>query len=120
MVVTFQLIMLKYFNNVGMNRVFPIADPHLGRLLRLDLCRVWKCFHVDVDVGLVGVLELAGNVGTRGHDLKLSVPICRSEMGRRIFGTLFLPVWWRLRVLNHSSVVWIYFWVTSCLVIAKN
>ena len=64
-----------------------------GRLLRLDLCKVWKCFHADVDVGLVGVLELARDVGTRGHGLKLSVPICRSEMGRRIFGSRVVRVW---------------------------
>ena len=64
-----------------------------GRLLRLDMCKVWKCFHADVDVGLVGVLELARDVGTRGHGLKLSVPICRSEMGRRIFGSRVVGVW---------------------------
>ena len=26
-----------------------------GRLLRLNLCTLWKCFHTDVDVRLIGV-----------------------------------------------------------------
>ena len=77
-----------------------------GRLLRLDLCKVWKCFHADVDVGLIGVLELASEVGTRGHGLKLSVPICRSEIGRKIFGSRVVRVWNSLpsSVVEASSV----------------
>ena len=70
------------------------------------MCKVWKCFHADVDVGLVGVLELARDVGTRGHGLKLSVPICRSEMGRRIFGSRVVGVWISLpaSVMEASSI----------------
>ena len=70
------------------------------------MCKVWKCFHADVDVGLVGVLELVRNVGTRGHGLKLSVPICRSEMGRRIFGSIMVGVWNSLpaSVVEASSI----------------
>ena len=75
-----------------------------GRLLRLDLYKVWKFFHADVD--LIGVLELARDLGTRGHGLKLSVPICRSEMGRRIFGSRVVRVWNSLpfSVVEASSI----------------
>ena len=64
-----------------------------GRLLRLDLIKVWKCFHAETDIGLIRVLELATNVGTRGHDFKLSIPVCRSELGRRTFGARVVRAW---------------------------
>ena len=40
------------------------------------------------------VLVLATNVGTstRGHDFKLSIPVCRSEV-RRTFGARVVRVW---------------------------
>ena len=64
-----------------------------GRLLRLDLIKVWKCFNAETDVGLINVLELATNVGTRGHNFKISIPVCRSELGRRTFGARVVRVW---------------------------
>ena len=64
-----------------------------GRFLRLDLVKVWKCFHAENDIGLINVLELASTVGTRGHSSKLSIPVCRSELGRRIFGARMVRVW---------------------------
>ena len=74
------------------------------------------------------VFWMARVVGTRGHNLKLSVPICRSEMGRRIFGSQprVVRVWNSLpsSEVEASSVEsyknWIYFWVMSCLVITEN
>ena len=64
-----------------------------GRFLRLDLVKVWKCFHAEIDIGLLNVLELATNVGTRGHSFKLSIPVCRSELGRRTFGARVVRAW---------------------------
>ena len=64
-----------------------------GRLLRLDLIKVWKCFNAETDIGLINVLKLATNVGTRGHNFKLSIPVCRSELGRRTFGARVVRVW---------------------------
>ena len=64
-----------------------------GRLLRMDLIKVWKCFHMEVDLGLSGVFELARDVGTRGHAYKLSIPVCRSELGRRTFGVRVVRKW---------------------------
>ena len=67
-----------------------------GRLLRSDLTKVWKCFHQEEDSGLLGVVELANNVGTRGNVFKLAVPITRSEMGRRKFGARVVFEWNKL------------------------
>ena len=54
-----------------------------------------------VDVGLNGVIELAKDMGTRGHNFKLAIPVCHSDMGRRKFGVRVVTHW------NHlpSSVI---------------
>ena len=57
-----------------------------GRMLRVELVKVWKCFHAGVDLGLAEILERAQYAGTRGHEYKLAVPVSRSEVGRRRFG----------------------------------
>lgn len=77
-----------------------------GRLLRIDLIKVWKCFHPVVDLGLVGMFELARNVGTRGHRYKLAVPVCRSEVGRRTFAVRVVGAWNALpsRVVEAGNV----------------
>ena len=93
-----------------------------GRLFRLDLSKVWKCFHADVDVGLI-VLELSRDVDARCHEFMIS-NFQSQSVGRKWIreslgiewlgsGTLFLPVCWKLLVLNHSSMDWIYLWVMS-------
>ena len=64
-----------------------------GRLLRADLIKVWKIFHSEVDVGLMTILERQFHGATRGHQLKLSVPVCRSELRRRFFGVRVVPLW---------------------------
>ena len=56
-----------------------------GRWLRIDLVMVWKSFHLDVDLGLESLFEVAGDVGTRGHRFKLAIPVCRSEVRKRSF-----------------------------------
>ena len=62
-----------------------------GRLLRLDVVKIWKSFYSDV--GLSEVFEMARSVGNRGHSLKMSVPVCRSEMRRRTFGVMRVFLW---------------------------
>ena len=64
-----------------------------GRLLRLDLIKIWKCFHPRVDVGLLSLFEHAGGGITRGHRYKLSIPICRTEIWRRMLGVRCVTVW---------------------------
>ena len=51
-----------------------------GRMLRTDLIKVWKAFNGVTDVGLSGLLERRFHESTRGHSLKLSIPLCRSEV----------------------------------------
>ena len=64
-----------------------------GRMLRADLIKVWKIFHMDLDDRMVELFELAFEQRTRGHGFKLSVPVCRSEMGRRTFGVRCVGEW---------------------------
>ena len=65
-----------------------------GRFLRQDLIKVWKAFHMEPDVGLRGIFERAnGEVNTRGHSWKLSVPVCRSEARRRSLAVRCVGAW---------------------------
>ena len=49
--------------------------------------KVWKCFHMEVDMGLSGLLfKITRDVGIRGHAYKLTIPVYRSELGRRALG----------------------------------
>ena len=78
-----------------------------GRLLRIDLVKVWKCFHSEVEVGLGDLFERARSERTRGHRYKLSIPVCRSEMRRRGFGVRCVETWNSLPVslVDVSDVV---------------
>ena len=73
---------------IGLSYVSRLKEVGLysvcGRLLRLDVVKIWKSFYSDV--GLSEVFEMAMFVDTRGHYLKMSVPVCRYEMRRRAFG----------------------------------
>ena len=55
----------------------------------MDLIKVWKCFYMEVDLELSVVFEIARDVGTRGHACKLSIPVCRSELGRKTLGSVW-------------------------------
>ena len=77
-----------------------------GTLLRIDLVMVWTSFHLDVDLGLESLFEVARDVGTRGHRFKLAIPVCRSEVRRRFFVVRVVSVWSSLpsRVVEVGSV----------------
>ena len=64
-----------------------------GRLLRNDLVKIWMCFHGAIGAGMIELFELARDRRTRGHEFKLSVPICRTELGRRTYGVRVVQVW---------------------------
>ena len=64
-----------------------------GRLLRADLLKVWKIFHRNLDERLVGLFEMARERRTRGHQFKMSIPICRTEVKRRSFGVRCVEEW---------------------------
>ena len=63
-----------------------------GRLLRLDLIKVWKALHDEEGVGLRGMFEFSGRI-SRGHNLRLSVPVCRTEVRRRLLAVRRVAVW---------------------------
>ena len=64
-----------------------------GRLLRADLIKLWKAFHADIDVGLSGIFERQGHSSTRGHQFKLSIPLCHSDLRRKFFNVRRVIVW---------------------------
>ena len=78
-----------------------------GRLLRADMIKIWKSFKSEIDVGLSEVFEMARSVGTRGHPLKMSIPVCRGEVLRRSFAVRRVMLWNSLPgdVVGASSVV---------------
>ena len=79
---------LEYVVRLRNMRLYSVA----GRLLRADLVKIWKSFCVSPDVGLSSIFQRATMTSTRGHHLKLSVPICHGEVGRR-FAVRRVLVW---------------------------
>ena len=77
-----------------------------GRLLRMDLIKVWKSFNAVVDVGLSSLFQRATYSGTRGHELKLVVPMCSTEMRRRFMAVRVVGKWNSLpeRVVLKTSL----------------
>ena len=77
-----------------------------GRLLRADIIKIWKSFNANVDVGISDMFEMARDVGTRGHSLKMSIPVCRSEMLRRSFAVRRVALWNSLppNIVGASSI----------------
>ena len=65
----------------------------MGRMLRMDLIKVWKAFNSSVDVGLSQLLPLSELVVTRGHQFKLRVQTCRTENRRRFFSVRVVRQW---------------------------
>ena len=64
-----------------------------GRLMRMDLVKVWKAFNAEIDVGLSQVFERARYGRTRGHRYKLVVPACRDDLKRRMFAVRAVGMW---------------------------
>ena len=77
-----------------------------GRLIRADLIKIWKIFHAEVDVGLGLIFERRAHEATRGHQFKLSVPRCRTELRRRFFNVRCVSIWNSLpaEAVEKSSV----------------
>ena len=48
---------------------------------------------MEVDLGLSGAFEITSDAGTSGHVYKLSIPVCRSELGRRTLGIRVVRKW---------------------------
>ena len=64
-----------------------------GRLLRLDLIKIWKVLNFGTGSELFSLFELARSTQTRGHSLKLSVPICNTEVLRRSLAVRRVFLW---------------------------
>ena len=64
-----------------------------GRLLRVDLIKVWKSFHCEVDVGLSSLFQRSVVTVTRGHSFKLVVAQSRTETRRRFFSVRVVSLW---------------------------
>ena len=64
-----------------------------GRRLRSDLVKVWKIFHGLCSAELESLVDRQTHRATRGHDYKLAVPRCRTELRRRSFGVRVVRTW---------------------------
>ena len=64
-----------------------------GRLLRCDLLKVWKCFSGVLCFEPSALFELAPQMGTRGHSLKLVVPRAGLDCRRRFFSVRVVELW---------------------------
>ena len=66
-----------------------------GRLLRIDLIKMWKVFHTEIgdEVGLLSMLDRSSHSATRGHCYKLAVPRCRTDLKKRFFNVRCVTVW---------------------------
>ena len=60
-----------------------------GRMVRADLIKVWKIFHGFVDEELIE----SSHPVTRGHEFKVSIPRCRTEVRRRSFEVRVVDLW---------------------------
>jgi len=70
---------------------YPARLKHLslfsdeGRILRTDLIKIWKVFHVEINVGLFVVFDMSAHESTRGHSFKLAILRCWKETKRLSF-----------------------------------
>ena len=80
---------LDYRERLARLKLFSVS----GRLLRADLIKVWKIFHPEVETGLDSMFERQFHRATRGHELKLSNPLCHSEARRRFFNVRVVETW---------------------------
>ena len=62
-----------------------------GRMLRADIVKVWKVLRGVCCEGLRDLFDFRVHSATRGHEYKLAVPRCRSELKRRF--SLCLHFW---------------------------
>ena len=65
-----------------------------GRLIRYDMIRVWKILNGMTGIPFESVFSLSPSIGTtRGHNLKLVVPISRRDCRRRFFSVRVVNIW---------------------------
>ena len=64
-----------------------------GRMLRADIVKVWKVLRGVCCEGLRDLFDFRVHSATRGHEYKLAVPRCRSELKRRFFSSRVVGVW---------------------------
>ena len=89
---TKEVVGLGDLDYLGRLRVLELYSIY-GRMFRADLIKIWKAFHADVDVGLHTIFERQIHRSTRGHQFKLSVPRCRSEIRRRFLNVRCVKAW---------------------------
>ena len=64
-----------------------------GRMLRADIVKVWKVPRGFCCEGLRELFDFRVHGATRGHEYKLAVPRCRTELKRRFFSSRVVGVW---------------------------
>ena len=67
-----------------------------GRLLRADLIKIWKLLKFENHEELSQLFQVSRVESTRGHNLRLIMPICRTEIMRRSLMARRVLLWNRL------------------------
>ena len=76
-----------------------------GRLLRLDLIKMWKILNSGLNLGVADLFEFARDVRIRGHSLKLSKTVCGLDV-RRFFAVRNFLLWNSVPTCIHCRVRW--------------
>ena len=64
-----------------------------GRRLRADLIKLWKAFHPVVDVELTTLFDFPRVNVTRGHEYKIAMPVCRTDIRKRYLNARRVALW---------------------------
>ena len=64
-----------------------------GRLLRADIIKCWKIFHLKSIIKPADIFTLAPRIGNRGHRFKLSYTHCSMECRHRFFSVRVVKCW---------------------------
>ena len=64
-----------------------------GRLVRTDLIKLWSVFHGKCSESLVGLFDMRSHGATRGHEFKLTVPRCRTDMKHKFLSARCVELW---------------------------
>ena len=71
------------------------------RRLRADLVMYYKVLHNLVDIGCSHLFSISSYVTTRGHNFKLTKPICKSNLESNQFSYRAIDAW---NSLSHEAV----------------
>ena len=80
-----------------------------SRRLKFDLILCYKIVHNLIELKFNDLFEYDPNSRTRGHNLKLRIPLCKNKARKNLFAVRVIPVWNSLPGYFVNSVSLIQF-----------